>query len=278
MKRYDTIPRKERVRMHYVGDIIEVTEKLDGANASIKMENGVIKKFSRNMEVTIDNDLRGFYRWVDDNIDINLMPDDRYIIFGEWLVSHRIKYKEEFLNEFYAFDVYDCITEKYLSRTDAYDIIDNLGLRRPKVLFYGGFISYPELEKLVGVTEFGIDGGEGIVIRSLTRRTISKWVRPDLREIKDIKMDRLDPSEVNLYLQNVLTIERVRKILCKGFDEGIYKDFNASSYGDIIRYTTKESLIDILEEENEGFDISLLKGRINKIVPGIVKKIIGDDR
>ena len=49
-----------------VGDIISITEKVDGANASIRYDEkeDVLRAFSRNNELSKDQNLRGFWEYV----------------------------------------------------------------------------------------------------------------------------------------------------------------------------------------------------------------------
>lgn len=71
------------------GDIISITEKVDGANASFTRdeENSIgISCYSRKLLLDEHNTLQGFYGWVEENIapiKYKLFPNFRYI--GEWL-------------------------------------------------------------------------------------------------------------------------------------------------------------------------------------------------
>lgn len=60
------------------------TEKIDGTNACIAIENGQISHVqSRNRIITPDSDNYGFARWVQDNVGTVLQLGDGYH-FGEW--------------------------------------------------------------------------------------------------------------------------------------------------------------------------------------------------
>lgn len=71
-------------------DLIHVSEKLDGSNASIGYDatTGEVVCFSRKKQLTPENNLRGFYEFVM-SIPKDLIrrqtQDGRLIIFGEWL-------------------------------------------------------------------------------------------------------------------------------------------------------------------------------------------------
>ncbi len=68
-------------RLH--GPII-VTEKIDGTNACVIIENGEIAAQSRTRIITPEKDNFGFARWVNDNsaILISLLGEGRH--YGEW--------------------------------------------------------------------------------------------------------------------------------------------------------------------------------------------------
>lgn len=87
------------------GDIISITEKIDGANASFCIDNESslgVSCYSRNNLLTEENRLRGYYDWILNNIapiKHKLNPNYRY--YGEWCVKHKIIYKEENYYKFY---------------------------------------------------------------------------------------------------------------------------------------------------------------------------------
>lgn len=45
----------------------------------------------------------------------------RYILYGEWLVKHKVNYDPEFMNRFWIFDVYDNKEHDYMKYPDYYD-------------------------------------------------------------------------------------------------------------------------------------------------------------
>jgi predicted ATP-grasp superfamily ATP-dependent carboligase len=57
------------------GAHIVIEEKIDGANASFKLENGELTAFSRNNQLDETNNLRGFYQWVQKNINKDLLNE-----------------------------------------------------------------------------------------------------------------------------------------------------------------------------------------------------------
>ena len=90
MKKYVDIERlKDKYALAFSeGEHITITEKIDGANASIAVgENGELIAFSRRNELTPTNTLQGFYGYVQslDPTVISCVLGTRYIFFGEWL-------------------------------------------------------------------------------------------------------------------------------------------------------------------------------------------------
>lgn len=90
MKRYVDIQRlKDKYAMAFKeGEHITITEKIDGANASIVVnEDGTLTACSRRNELNQNNTLQGFYDFVQ-TLDASIVSSaltSRYILFGEWL-------------------------------------------------------------------------------------------------------------------------------------------------------------------------------------------------
>ena len=135
MKKYDKVKNSGIVLDKFKHRGLVVQEKLDGSNASFTMEDGELACFSRRKKLNENETLNGFYNWAHENIEewmFNFL--EGHIIFGEWLVKHKIQYKEECYKEFYVFDVYDKSTERYLPHDDMVSVAEKLGLKRVKTL------------------------------------------------------------------------------------------------------------------------------------------------
>ena len=122
MKHYIDIERFKTKNhdMFIAGEHIVIEEKVDGANASFTydQEKDEVTAFSRKQELSFSNTLRGYWDWVqtlDKNIIKEITLNGRFIIFGEWLVSHTVEYDKERYNKFYMFDVWDRENNCYLS-------------------------------------------------------------------------------------------------------------------------------------------------------------------
>lgn len=284
MKKYDKIVRHGQKGSHLTVEgnpMIVVTEKLDGANASFQLVDGEVKCYSRNNELSEENNLRGFYQWVKASIH----PDDLEtdcIYFGEWLVKHTINYPSEAYQKFYLFDVYDVNAEKYLS----HDIVDKLGkdleLYFAPVLYKGPFQGYDHLKSLVGTSKIG-DVGEGIVIKNYTYKDkhgdqlFTKIVSDSFAEEKKVKKQKLPSgaSELDDFVDTFLTKARIEKMLNKLVDEGVLEeDYGIEDMGIILKNSGRRIIDDILEEELDSL-VNIVKKKIGKSYPNKLKELIG---
>ncbi|MEG1312000.1 MAG: RNA ligase family protein, partial [Romboutsia sp.] len=153
------------------GDIISITEKIDGSNTYFELDEKEeigISCYSRREKLYIDNNLRGFYQYVERNIvPIKDKLQEGYLYYGEWLCSHKVKYKEELYNKFYLFAIWDKNKEIYLQDREVFKEAERLGIRTPEQFYYGQYISYEHLKSFVGKsnTTKELNNGEGIVIK-----------------------------------------------------------------------------------------------------------------
>lgn len=165
-----------------IGDILTVTEKLNGANVSF---NTLGEVYSKNQKLSYDNSLRGFYNFVVEN---KLTEQTKQIfgkdiqVYGEWLVKHKgLKYKEDFTNCFYIFNIYDYEKEEFIGYTETVRKLQKLVYNNENVHFtpfltYISFSSYKDLIMTQKCYEdkshYTINGKmEGIVITDLDKKT-----------------------------------------------------------------------------------------------------------
>src|SRR5699024_1114953 len=108
-KKYQKVRRLGTVETEGIGvGACFVFPKIDGTNASCWIDEGEIKAGSRNRELTLEKDNRGFYKWVlgQYNIKDFLWDNPQLRLYGEWLVPHTLKtYRESAWRDFYVFDV-----------------------------------------------------------------------------------------------------------------------------------------------------------------------------
>lgn len=252
MRKYESIMGIHKVSNKFFneGDFIHVSEKIDGANASFKLtEDGVIHFYSRNNELLNGDTLRGFVPWCLDNLKKENLRVG-YIYYGEWIVRHKIKYSEEIENTFMLFDVYSVKDEGYLTTRSVEIIANEIGVKTPKKLYEGFYISLEHLRQFVGFGEY-CDKGEGIVIRNCSNYTKCKWVREDFIETKPVKQPKKQNPEILSLIESLLTKARVEKAIHKGLDENIYPDLSQTNYGHIMKHLGRYVIKDIIQEEKD---------------------------
>lgn len=293
IKKYTDVIRlghKSTVGVLNPGDHITITEKLDGANASfILTENGV-ECFSRNTEVNEDNTLRGYYKWIQENITpIKEKLNPKYRYYGEWLVSHKIQYKPEYYSNFYLFNVYDEELGEYVEDNMMFGEAARLRIKAVPLKYAGKYLSFEHLMTFVGKSDMAIEYGEGIVVKNVDYKNkygsqvFVKLVHEDFAEIqkqrvpKDPAITTPEREFVNTYLVEA----RVDKLLHKLVDEGILEEgFGIEDMGLILKNLGSRVFDDLIKEEvdylPEEYDEKLIRKSIGSVLPVLVKKILNN--
>ena len=272
-------------------DYIEISEKLDGANASFKLnkENN-IDSFSRNGPVNESNTLRGYYNWIKENIKPELL-NPKYRYFGEFLVSHKIQYKPEYYQKFYLFSVYDDELQEYLSDDIMESEAIRLNINTVPIIYKGQYISFEHLMSFVGKSDMAVNFGEGIVVKNVKykdkygNQCFVKLVHEEFVEIQKQKppKDPNRPATPEQEFANMcVTKARVEKMLHKLVDEGILEsDFGIEDMRLILSNLGHRIYEDILKEESdslpEGYEVQALRKAIGSKIPQIVKEIISNE-
>lgn len=277
------------------GDIISITEKIDGANASFCKDTDSkmgVSCYSRNQILTEDNRLRGYYDWIINTIvpiKEKLNPNYRY--FGEWLCSHKVVYKEECYNNFYMFSIWDDSKDQYLPDEIVRSEAKRLGLKTPEYFYYGEYKSFEHLMSFVGKSNLTkeLNTGEGVVIKNVNyfdkygRQMFVKLVSEKFAEVQKQKLPK-NPN-INLkiveLIKSVLTKARVSKLIHKLVDENLlHEDFSVKDMGLILKLLGDKPYEDIMKEESDLFkeyEEKLLKKTIGKNIPLIVKEVLKDE-
>lgn len=273
MKKYVDIERlKDKFAEAFkVGEHITITEKIDGANASIAVsEDGKLIAFSRRNELTPENTLQGFYDYVQslDPTMISCVLGSRYIFFGEWLVKHTIKYPQEKMKQFYVFDVWDTEVEQYIPWEQTKQMAEFCGLKMVPVFYDGPFISWEHVYSFVGKTEMGGEPtGEGVVIKSQDRLdnkfsgtpAYVKIVAKEFSEVHQSKPQKdIDPAKIaarqaaEALAETIVTSRRVEKAIQKFVEDGIVpEDWSEKDLGTIAKNLPRAIYNDCVKEEPE---------------------------
>lgn len=273
MKKYKDIERlKDKYAPAFkVGEHITITEKIDGANASIVVnDDGTLTACSRRNELNQNNTLQGFYDFVQ-TLDASIVSaalTSRYILFGEWLVKHTIRYPEDKMKQFYVFDVYDTETEQYMPWDFTKQIAEFIGLKTVPLFYDGPFISWEHIYSFVGKTEMGGEPtGEGVVIKSQDRLDnkfsgTPEYVKIVAKEFSEVHQSKpqkeIDPAKVAAkqaaedLAATIVTARRVEKSIQKLVEDGIVpEDWDEKSLGVIAKHLPRAVYNDCVKEEPE---------------------------
>lgn len=290
-KKYDKIKNKGFRLADFLETGFSISEKLDGANASFTYDraNNKMRAFSRNQELSEGNTLNGFYQFVQELFqefdEGQLALLEGRTIFGEWMVKHKVEYKDEVYKRFFAFDTFDLNTEKYESyyvRTQIFarlqlDVAPDMKLVPPQKVRLG---LAEEIQELVGKSSLTMkpDAGEGIIIKSLEGRSVTeeayKFVTDAFRESKGLKKTKPVQGAEHI-VDYAITSNRLEKLVYKKMDEGVLaeEDLSLQNFGKVIGAVAKDYQDDILEEEMDVL-IKQIRQRIGKQLPNILRPFL----
>jgi RNA ligase len=277
MRKYESVTRfgkRGTGEIFNTGELIVVEEKLDGANASMTVVDGTVQCFSRNTVLDAHNTLRGFYQYAQ---GLYSVLEEGYIYYGEWLVPHTIKYPEEYLNHFYLFDIYDIEEDKYLSSRSVAEIGTRSGMYVVPKLSIGKFSSVGEVMEFVGSSNLA-ESGEGVVLKywNSEKREVVKIVSDKFKESKGLPKQKVAGTSDSLheFVSATVTEPRIEKLLNKLVDEGkIPEEYDLQDMPVILKSLGSSVYDDVMKEEADVLE-NMLKKKIGKFAPPIVKQVI----
>ena len=253
------------------GDLIQITTKIDGANASISWDEttGKLEVFSRTNLLDEPGALRGFYDYVKTEIepktDWSAYKD--FVFFGEWCVKHSVAYNPEWYNKWRVYDIWCKSAGCYVSQERVKATCRQLGLEYIEELYYGPFVSWDHCRSFIGKsTAYGPEQ-EGVVVKNQDKlaaenRTAPAYIKivsERFKESHKVKAKR-EPSPEEAAAKergttlaaSVATEARVRKIILKLVDEGILPaELGPKDMGTVMKHLAKRVFDDCLHEEPE---------------------------
>lgn len=283
-KKYKSIERygKSGNEINVRGNIV-IWEKLDGANASFQRVGDKVLAFShRNfLDGSKDKQLGGFYGWVQENIKAEDLVEG-YVYFGEWTNLHKVNYGEN-LKKFFFFDLYDTEKERYLDMGHIRTEAGHLGLTLAPIFYEGEYVSEDHTQSFVGKSMLAPDGkGEGIVVKNYKNldrfgnQSFLKIVTKEFQETNGAKVREMiaKPDPLTMFINDTVTEARIEKMLHKLVDEGKLKeDYAIEDMGEILRALGSSVYEDVIKEEADTL-AKLVKGRIGRAVPNVVKAVL----
>jgi hypothetical protein len=265
------IIRKSNAGAFDVGDIIQITTKIDGANASISWDETTQKLeiFSRTNLLDTSNSLKGFYDYIKTQVepktDWSIYSD--FVFFGEWCIKHTIKYNNDWYGKWRVYDIWCKSTNTYVSQERVKATCKQLGLEYIEELYNGPFISWEHCRSFMNKsTAYGPDQ-EGIVVKNQ-----SKFFKPEIRFPAYLKivnesfketMKVKPPKEIDPEVEaarkraielanSIVTEARVKKMILKLIDEGLIpENLTPKDMGLIMKNLPKRIYDDVLKEEME---------------------------
>jgi hypothetical protein len=274
------------------GDYITITEKIDGANASFIYDEESpigVTAYSRNNPISEDNNLRGYYQWIIQNIvPIKSELNKTYRYYGEWLVSHKVVYKPEQYQNFYLFSIWDEETNQYLSDEIVKSEAKRLGLQATTYFYEGEYISFEHIMNFVGKSDRTLEPntGEGVVVKNVNykdrygNQMFVKLVSERFAEVQKQKLPK-NPNVVSEYkdtIDAIVTKPRVEKLISKFVDEGILiENYGIENIGIILKNISVRVYEDVMKEEQDlikNIEESILIKNIQKTMPKMVKSIL----
>jgi len=298
IKKYTDVVRYGKSSTNEViqeGDYISITEKIDGANASFCLDKDNVlgvSCYSRNTILNEDNNLRGFYNWVADNIvPIKDKPNPNYRYYGEWLCKHKVVYKPEMYNNFYLFSIWDDEKKMYLSDGVVKSEAIKLNLKTVPYFYEGEYVSFEHLMSFVGKSNFTLEPntGEGVVVKNISyfnkygKQVFVKLVSEKFAEVQKQRLPKnpnVNNEEIKL-VRSVLTKARVSKLIHKLVDENLLdEDFDITDMGKILRLLGSKAYDDIMEEESELFkdyEQDAIKRIVGKNTPKVIKEVLKEE-
>ena len=254
------------------GDIIQITTKIDGANASIAWDPTTEKLeiFSRTNLLDSPGALRGFYDYIKTEVEpkLDLRKMSHIVIFGEWCINHTCKYDKSWYNKWRIYDIWDKVAECYWTQAVVKEFCKEYGLEYIEELYYGPFISWEHCRSFLSKsTAYGPEQ-EGIVIKNQTKLedentrapAYLKIVNEKFKESQHSKKEKkpVDPeveaakAEAAKLAASIVTEARVRKLILKLVDEGkLPVELKPTDMGLVMKLMPKLAFEDVLKEEPE---------------------------
>lgn len=143
---------------------VTLQEKVDGANTSVWLDEGVLKAGSRNRELG-EESFNGFIEYIKEHKGIKELLEQfpEYRLYGEWLVRHTIAYNETAYKKFYLFDVY-VEDIGFLPQNIVEGLAKRYEIDYPQI-FFTGTADEAKVREFVGQSNLGALG-EGVVVKN----------------------------------------------------------------------------------------------------------------
>lgn len=290
MEKYTKIKNRGLDLNKFTGRGLYIQEKLDGSNGSFTInEQNEFEVFSRRKKLDKHNTLNDFYKWAhtlnDSLSELNKEFLKHHIFYGEWLVKHKVNYKDEAYKEFYLFDVYNKKQNMYLGFGDVRNLAMTFNLKQPEVFEVIGSEqlqekSLEDLLKYNGVSNLSspMNRGEGIVFKYLDgKREMEDYFKVVTKEFKEIHRQKVvkPKSTDNCLADYAITEARLNKMIFKAIDENRLEndDIHIENFSKVMKEVGDQFSQDIIEEELNNM-LKILDKQIKRKIPNLLRPIL----
>jgi hypothetical protein len=205
--------------------------KIDGTNASVWLEDGVMCFGSRNRQITPEDDNGGFANWAKDKVFLKLLLDslpEGSRVFGEWLIPHSLKtYRADAWRRFWVFDVL-LPSGDFMHYDEYMPLCKKHNVDFIPCVCVSNNPTYEVLSKETEKNKFLIEEnsgvGEGVVIKQYgwkNRFQRTTWAKLVTNSFKDKHITEMGGSVINIKMieeeiaEEFITDHMVEKVIAK---------------------------------------------------------------
>lgn len=261
MEKYNKIKRvghsENKELFDYPHDEVVITEKLDGANGRMWLEDGKIIFGSRNVNnIGEDSPFGEYVKYLKDKLNPNDLDQD-YIYIGEFMKKHTLSYPDD-IEPVIFYDILYKDNGTPIDYSVAMDEFDRLGLEYVEPSFVGRLKDVKDdLDGFLEKSSYRDGKPEGIVIKNYGRTNkygrplFAKKVNKDFKEkhnasFKDDGGKKRSKvfNQMKYLSDKYITEARIRKMIFKLRDE---KDMEINR--SMMNYLIPMVIEDALDEE-----------------------------
>lgn len=166
-----------------------IQEKIDWANASVRLEDWLLCIWSRTRLLCKWDDIHNNFNWLVNYVKSHLWilelleKNPTYRLYWEWLVQHSIRYSPEHYNHFRLYDIlleWDEEQPVFMNPVDVFNMAHSYGINRPNIYAVMENPTIDELQEYMNKPNLW-DKQEGIVIKNMD--FVNKFCRPQYAKL-----------------------------------------------------------------------------------------------
>ena len=264
--RLTTLASPEEVKS-YSDRTLEVFEKIDGGNCQVRniggwnLFGGSKSRFLQGPFIHRWPWFQKFLKWMRSNESLYNLPQN-FILFGEWMGNHTIRYKQEHVDKFFVLDVMELPERRFMEYYEVRGFLSGLKIRDVNFLetLELGKIDAGTLERLLNEPSDFYEGPkEGLVLKDYEspQQQFFRLYHPEFSELLSSREGNAD----------CLTVARFRKNIWAAFEEKGRKLYTE----DILKYVRRDI-------EDDRRDVPKEKEINKKLNDFLIKRALDDVR